>query len=171
MVNREIKTKFKTNLTDLIDVLTNQKKLSELNFTKFKFLKIKELTTANGTKTFTRRFILNKEALELPEFMMSKIKPEYLEWEEIVCFDLETNSGMFTIVPNLPVNYAQKFLCHGDFVFNSHENGFVERQVNVKLDIKVPWIVKSTFESIAMNQVWLLLHHEKEVINDYLETT
>lgn len=96
----------------------------------------------------------------------SKIKPEYLEWEETIIFDKDNKSGMFSIQPNIPQNFRSKVLCHGEFEFVTLKDNKTERNLNLTVKVDVPFI-GSLIESEVLDQVWLLFHHEEEVINDF----
>ncbi len=167
MIKRTMITKFNSSFEDVVDAFSNKEKLSEMKFEKFKFLNIIETSTNQKVKTFKRKFILDKEKLNIPDWIAGKIKPEYLEWEEFVAYDTELKTGIFSITPNIPLEYSQKFLCHGEFSFNLNSNKTTERMVSLSIDVKAPFLIKGLIETEMMNQIWLLLHHEKEVINDF----
>lgn len=174
MKTRQIRTKFNCRINVLLeDYFSNEELIKQMPFKKFSLVSLTQSQSKTGknVKVITRRFLLNISETKIPEVFKPYITNKKIEWEETISFDYETQTGMFDIsLVGFP-QLNNRFICNGEVVFAPFDNDKTERIMRVNIDINAPFLIKNLLETFVMDEIWLMIHHEAEVVNDDLNVT
>jgi len=170
MKSREVISKFDCSVENLMNYyLSNKEIMKQLPFKKFNLVSLsqedqkKDILDQNILK---RRFLLNLKETKIPQIIKSFIQDKKIEWEETVVYQPYTNSGTFKIELVSYPNLNSKFACWGDVRFlNLEDTNKSKRLINVHVDIASSFVLKNTFESFVLDEIWLMLQHEAEIVN------
>lgn len=77
---------------------------------------------------------------ELPSFAKGRIKPEMTEYVEASRYDKRAHRFTYTIHPNIPPAWSDKFTSRGTYTLTDAPGGSTRRHIEVELVLKVPLI-------------------------------
>lgn len=172
MKSREFTTKFDCPVNVLLDhYFSNEELVKQMPFKKFSLVSLFQQEEKGDfylkDKLIKRRFLLNVNETKIPEFMKSFLQDKKIEWEETVIYSSYTKLGSFKVELVDHPNLNSKFTCYGDIRFQDiPETNKSKRLMTVNVDVAAPWILKNTLESFILDEIWLMIHHEAEVVND-----
>lgn len=171
MQTRHIRTKFNCRMNILLDdYFANEELMKQMPFKKFSLVSLKEKPSPSepDSKIITRRFRLNPESFDIPSLLKSYLEGKTIEWEERVLFNFKTQTGVFSIEPLGIPNIDKYFSCAGEVVFAPFNHDQTERIMKVDVNVNAPFILKGTIEKMVLHEIWLMVHHEAEVVNNDL---